>query len=283
MPIITSKVGETVIQEGDQGTCLYVVVDGQLRVHAGERSVAFLAPGDEVGEMALLDAEPRSASVTAVTTSRLLQLDQEPFYELLAANPQVTQALLRTLSQRLRERSRDLSPHAQPDTPQTDLSPGSSRIGFRHHLAIQEELPVLNKLFILKGMDTFSRISNDLLAQVALLLQEVDLAGGETLFRQGDPGHSLYIVAEGQLRIHSAQRTLAYANAGEVIGEMALLEGDPRSASVTAIRPTLLLRLDQQPFFELLAAQPDLGHGMIKMLSHRLRLVLQDLAVQQDK
>ena len=116
-----------------------------------------------------------------------------------------------------------------------------------------------------------------------MLLQEIDLAGGEALFQRGDPGRSLYIVVAGQVRVHIEGRTLSYVGEGEVIGEMALLQAEPRSASVTAVVPTQLLRLDQQPFFELLEAQPELTRGMIKMLSGRLRTRLQELAMLPDQ
>jgi CRP-like cAMP-binding protein len=127
-------------------------------------------------------------------------------------------------------------------------------------------------------MEFFSGIDDDLLEQVALLLEEVDLARGEQLFEQGDAGHCLYIVAAGQVRIHIEERTLAYAGAGEVIGEMALLESEPRLATVTGSVDSLLLRLDQRPFFELLEVQPELACGMIRTLAGRLRARLLELA-----
>jgi CRP-like cAMP-binding protein len=86
----------------------------------------------------------------------------------------------------------------------------------------------------------------------------------------------------GQVWVHIAERTLAYRGEDEVIGEMALLESKPRSATVTAVMPTQLLRLDQQPFFELLEVQPKLAREMIKMLSGRLRTHLQESAVRPE-
>lgn len=143
-----------------------------------------------------------------------------------------------------------------------------------------EALIALDKLYILKSIDYFDHINDTLLGQVAALLEEVDLAGGEVLFHQGDPGYSLFIVTIGQVRIHIGERTLAYAGEGDVIGEMALLESEPRLASVTAVVPTRLLRLDQQVFFELLEAQPEVTRGIVKTLSGRQRDRLRELVLQ---
>lgn len=272
--IVTVKAGEALILKGEMGTCLYVIVDGELRVHLGDRTVATSGAGDVTGEMALLDAEPRSASVSAVTQARLLQLEQEPFYQLLAANPQVSHELLRLLSRRLRARTLDLERAASRETALPLVGAQRSRRG---RAAAQRKLVDLDKLMILKSIEFFGGLHNDLLGQIVVLLKDVDLAGGEALFQQGDPGYSLYIVALGQIRVHIQERTLAYVGEGGVIGEMALLEAEPRSASVTAVVPSQLLRLDQQPFFELLETQPELAQGMIKMLSGRLRTRLQDL------
>jgi CRP-like cAMP-binding protein len=246
----------------------------------GDRIIATLGTGDVTGEMALLDAEPRSASVTAVTQVRLLQLDQEPFYRLLSVHPQVSRELLRLLSRRLRERTSDLGPTASQEAAETVLPLVGAQKGRRGGAAAQRKLMDLDKLMILKGIQLFSNLSNDLQGQIAILLKDVDLVSGEALFRQGDAGYSLYVVALGQVRIHIEERTLAYAGEGEVIGEMALLEAEPRSATVTAVVPSQLLRLDQQPFFELLEVEPELALGMIKVLSSRLRVRLQELTVQ---
>ncbi|MFN2253044.1 MAG: cyclic nucleotide-binding domain-containing protein, partial [Candidatus Promineifilaceae bacterium] len=131
-------------------------------------------------------------------------------------------------------------------------------------------------------VDLFGQSNDELLGQVALLLEEVELSGGQTLFHKGDPGHSLYIVAEGQVRVHDEEWTLAYLGEGEVFGEMALLDSEPRLASVTAVIPTQLLRLEQESFFELLEAEPELARGIIIMLSRRLRIRLGELSAQRE-
>ncbi len=275
---IKKQMGETVIREGDKGDFLYIVVDGELNVQINDHVFATIGPGGVAGEIALLDSEPRTATITTATESRLLRLDQEPFYELLAAQPQLARDLMSLLSQRLRERTQELESTkqelaTQPVLPVVAVQPGATVV------AVPGSLVELQKLFVLKGIDLFGQSSDELLGQVALLLEEVDLAGGQTLFHKGDPGHSLYIVAEGQVRVHDEEWTIAYLGEGEIFGEMALLDSEPRLASVTGTGGgTQLLRLDQEPFFELLQAEPDLARGIITMLSRRLRARLEDLS-----
>jgi len=112
---------------------------------------------------------------------------------------------------------------------------------------------------------------------VAALLEEVPLAAGQTIFEKGDPGDSLYIIVEGEVRVHDGGRTLNHLYAGDVFGEMALLEPEPRVASVTAVVDTQLLGLGQEPFYELLAERSEVARGIIQVLCRHLRARVQDL------
>lgn len=101
--------GDTVIREGEAGTSLYVIVDGDLEVTRGGKRLAELGAGSHFGEMSLLNARPRSASVVTRSPSRLLVLERERFARLLRGNAELGAKLLlaiaRVLSQRLDETS----------------------------------------------------------------------------------------------------------------------------------------------------------------------------------
>jgi CRP/FNR family cyclic AMP-dependent transcriptional regulator len=115
------------------------------------------------------------------------------------------------------------------------------------------------------------------LADVAAICEQVQASPGETIFQKGEIGKSLYVIATGRVRVHDGDQTLEYLTEGQVFGEMALLEPEPRSASVTAMEDTYLLRLDQEPFFELLEDQCEVARGMIRVLTRRLRARMRDL------
>lgn len=98
--------GKTVIHKEDLGDCMYIIAFGRVRIHDGAQTIAWLGEKDVFGELALLDAEPRNASATAVEETYLLRLDQSTFYELISDYPEVLRGIIRVLSQRLRETTR---------------------------------------------------------------------------------------------------------------------------------------------------------------------------------
>jgi HEAT repeat protein len=135
----------------------------------------------------------------------------------------------------------------------------------------------IEKVIALKATGVFAEISDRILAEVAGLCEEVQISAGETIFEKGEIGKSLYVIAAGSVRVHDGDQTLEHLTEGQVFGEMALLDPEPRSASITATEETQLLRLDQEPFYELLESQTEVARGIIKVLTRRLRARMQDL------
>lgn len=94
--------GSRLATEGERGDEFFVVVDGAVTVERRGREVARLGPGEHVGEMSLLDDEPRSATVTTAADSTLLVMHRPDFERMLTAHPPIMRAMLTTLSKRLR-------------------------------------------------------------------------------------------------------------------------------------------------------------------------------------
>jgi HEAT repeat protein len=140
-------------------------------------------------------------------------------------------------------------------------------------------LSTIEKVLILKTVDMFNQTPDDVLADVADLLQEMEVADGETVFKEGDLGDSLYVIVDGRVRVHNDERLLNYLGERDVFGEMALLDPEPRLASVTALEPTRLLRLDQSPFYQLIAERPEVATGIIRVLTRRLRDRVRDISL----
>lgn len=139
-------------------------------------------------------------------------------------------------------------------------------------------LSTIEKVLFLKTVSIFGRTPEDVLVDVAALLEEVDAPADEVIFRKGDPGDSLYIIVGGKVRVDDGEQLLNYLGERDLFGEMALLDVEPRSASVTTVEPTQLLRLDQAPFYELLDDRPEIGAGLIRVLSQHLRARVRDVA-----
>jgi CRP-like cAMP-binding protein len=139
-------------------------------------------------------------------------------------------------------------------------------------------LSTIEKVLILKTVNMFSQTPDDVLADVANLLEEMDISENETIFKKGDPGDSMYIIVDGKVRVHTEERLLNYLGESDVFGEMALLDPEPRLASVTTVEPTQLLRLGQSPFYQLMAERPEVATGIIRVLTKLLRDRVRDLS-----
>ena len=138
-------------------------------------------------------------------------------------------------------------------------------------------LSTVEKVLALKKVDVFAGTPDETLAAVAGLLEELPLSAGQVVFKKGDLGDCLYLIVYGEVRVHDGEQTLNHLAEGDVFGEMALLDTEPRMASVTAIVDTLLLRLAQEPFFELMDDRPEVARGIIRVLSQRLRARAREL------
>jgi CRP-like cAMP-binding protein len=112
----------------------------------------------------------------------------------------------------------------------------------------------------------------------------IALEPGQPLFAEGDPPDAIYVVIDGELEVLSRMsdgRELRYAaaGAGEIVGEMAVLDGSPRSASVVAARRTTVWRVPHTALTRALQAEPAAALVLIRELARRLRAA--NLALQQ--
>lgn len=98
----TRERGEEIFAEGEDGDALYLVVDGKVRVHREDRVIADLGERECFGEMAILDASPRSATVTSLENCHLMKISREDFQEILSEKPEIAMGIIRVLTSRLR-------------------------------------------------------------------------------------------------------------------------------------------------------------------------------------
>jgi len=115
----------------------------------------------------------------------------------------------------------------------------------------------------------FHNIGASLIAEVARLLRPRDYPSGAVVVRRGEPGDCMYFVVEGEVEIQLAAGSL-YLGAGQFFGELALLTGEPRNATVVAVQSCTLLALDIVDFHELMARHPELARVIREEASKRL-------------
>jgi CRP/FNR family transcriptional regulator, cyclic AMP receptor protein len=99
---LTFQPGEPIFEKGDIGKSMYIIVDGLVRVHDGDKTIASLKTRDVFGELSALDPEPRSASVSAEEETHLFKLKHNVLYELMSEHIDVARGIIQVLCRRLR-------------------------------------------------------------------------------------------------------------------------------------------------------------------------------------
>ncbi len=102
---VAHPAGAVLIREGEIADALYLVLEGKVKVMKGSHVIAELGEREVVGEMGLLDAAPRSATVSAETDVSLLELHREPFEQIMIERPEIARGIIKVLTRRLRHSS----------------------------------------------------------------------------------------------------------------------------------------------------------------------------------
>ena len=132
-------------------------------------------------------------------------------------------------------------------------------------------LLLIEKVLVLKSLNLFKETPENILADLAPLMKEMQYEQGTVIFKEGETGDCMYIIQQGNIKIHKGNTTLAILKEKEVFGELSLLDADTRSASATADTDCILYKIDQEPFYELMDERPEVAKGFIKILCQRLR------------
>lgn len=132
------------------------------------------------------------------------------------------------------------------------------------------------RVLLLTKVPLFAYLRTDQLSRMAPLLEPVAWPKGERVFDQGDMGLEFYIITSGRIGISvdPDPRRQVFINelkAGDCLGEMALIDNEPRSATAHVLEDTQALALDKERLHGLLMSYPELGIGMLRALSQRLR------------
>jgi len=128
----------------------------------------------------------------------------------------------------------------------------------------------------LKNVKLFSELSPESLAKLGSRLKTVDFPASEVIVREGAPGVSMYIIRSGLVEVRKKDPTtgidflVAQLGEGAAVGEMALLTGRPRSATVTTVKATVVFTLTRSDFRNLLTQHPEISLGLARILAERV-------------
>jgi CRP-like cAMP-binding protein len=230
--------GVTVLKEGDASFDTYIVHEGAIRIKRdtpyGSFNIAILDAGEVFGETSFVDKRPRSVDAVTDAAAELYLLNPVALETLAEKDARFELSLYwafwRSLSSKLRATNDRLTRFftetgASSDltAPRIDEPTGSFRIdlGTKRDLFQEQKLSTMEINFL------------------SSLSREKKYKPGEVLFREGDPGDTMYIVLDGRVRISkhipgAGEEALAFMARGDYFGEMALIDDLPRSAEATA-------------------------------------------------
>ena len=135
-----------------------------------------------------------------------------------------------------------------------------------------------DKIDVLKKVPLFSALSRRHLGIIARHADQVKRDANATLARQGARGLEFALIVEGSARVERDGKVIAHLGAGDFFGEMSLIDGRPRSASVISDAPVALLVVHTRSFGRLLDTVPGLQRKVMAGLSERLRAADETLA-----
>ena len=130
---------------------------------------------------------------------------------------------------------------------------------------------LLEKILFLRKVPLFATLPPAELKQVAQITTEQLNADGATLAREGERGDDLFIIVTGALRVLVGAREIARRGPGEYVGEIALVTGEPRTASLIAAGETRCLSIGRREFDAILRDRPQVALEVIRVLATRLR------------
>jgi CRP-like cAMP-binding protein len=128
----------------------------------------------------------------------------------------------------------------------------------------------------LKKLNFFKNLPDEVIYDLVECIENITLEKGDVLFNKGDKGDSLYILQEGWVKMviedkDGSEIVINQVGPGNIIGEMALIEGRPRSAGVVAINKAKFLKLPDEKFMDVFMSQPLLGLKISRTIAQRLR------------
>jgi hypothetical protein len=126
----------------------------------------------------------------------------------------------------------------------------------------------------LRSLALFDRLTTGELSDLATIVREERRPAGETIVREGDFDDSMFLVVTGEVNVIRAGLHVATTGPGDFFGEMAVLDGETRSADVVAHTAVHLLRLERADLFRLMDEQPSIAIGICRTLSRRVRNLL---------
>ncbi len=128
----------------------------------------------------------------------------------------------------------------------------------------------IDLVFTLKRVPLFADIPDHIVAEIAALIEVIDVNKGDQFIRKDDLADGLYVIKTGQVKVHTDKAEICILGANEIVGELGVLAPIRRSAHVTAIEPCILYLIHRTYFLQLLNEIPEITAPILRVLTEKL-------------
>lgn len=228
--------GQAIYRSNDPVTGLYLIEEGSVRLIGDtDNDYTELNEGEAFGEMAVLTGKNHADTAQAAQKTVLWQLSPADFAQIAQTNPKIRATLSQTITARLNQADQA---HA---------------------------------ISVLSGIQLFSRLPDEALADAASCLMLRHVPAGQIIFKAGDHGDALFIIESGLVEMRDEQgNVISRAQAESFVGELALMTGKNRSKTAVAMQDTNLWAMYRPDFDKLLVKHPQLSIALSQSLRDRL-------------
>jgi CRP-like cAMP-binding protein len=289
-----------IIIEGKQdANRFFIIHQGHVRIFKEVEVVAeeggnVLGPGDFFGVISTMSSHSHIETAQAITDVALISVQKEQYSQLIQNNTPVAMKIILQFSKRMRYLDEALTRLTLKNTAEDDLSHlfNVGEYYCRQNQFNQAYYAYHQYIKYCPQGENVNR-ARDQMMKIALYAQKVKLVHGpdefnreypkdSMLFSEGEPGDELYIIQKGSVKIakivDNNEVLLAVLKAGDIFGEMALLESKPRSASAVAYEDCVVLAVNQTNFARMVKTQPQIIARLTTLLSERIWFIYKQLA-----
>lgn len=227
--------------ENQMSDRMYLLVEGEVSLARGRKTLDVVKEGEIFGEMAAISQSPRSATAVARTACRALSLDAKQFQGAIQKTPEFALMLLNILINRLR---------------------------------LTVAMMAVSKSAAAEGWHERRVFDDKLLGELASRLQHrlpVHVPVNKVIMSEGEAGAFMYVVLEGRVAISIKSQVVERIGTGGIFGEMALVDQSPRAASAVAETDCSLVSITRADFLGLVKSNPAFAVSLLKAVAERLR------------
>jgi len=276
--------GEVVFREGDLGNTFFQIVDGLAGVYlaygtAEEKKLTDMKPGQYFGEMAVIEAWPRSTTIKAETELHVMEISEKELNAYFAEQPDRILALMKQLGGRIRELTADYNEVKGYVEDKGSIAP-EKKAGFLAKIKKYLELSALTNKNA--GATEEEVYQHAVIGKEGAVQPVASFNKGQIIFREGDQGQCMYAIHYGNVGIYShygtkEEKKLTTLSANTFFGEMGMIENEVRSATaVVEEKDTVIEYIRAEDLEKLFESNPVKVDMILNHLSHRLRGLTKD-------